>query len=69
MFGFTEKHESVKMRAVKVSTRTEIGRGTSSKNPCFCATVRQIPPRKENACQSMSISCRIIGIEGRNYVL
>jgi hypothetical protein len=44
MFGFTEKLEVVKMRAVKVYTRTKIGRVTSLKNPCFCVTVHQIPP-------------------------
>jgi hypothetical protein len=49
MFGFTEKLESVKMRAVEVYRRTEIGRATSLKNPRFCATVYQIPPWNENA--------------------
>jgi len=44
MFRFTEKLEGVKMRAVKVCAKTEIGREGSLKNPCFCATVQQIPP-------------------------
>lgn len=46
VFGFTEKLELVKIREVKVYTRTEIGRVTSLKNPCFCVTVHQIPPDK-----------------------
>ena len=44
MFGFTEKLESVKMRAVEVYRRTEIGRAKSLKNTRFCATAYQIPP-------------------------
>jgi hypothetical protein len=43
VIGFTEKLEAVKMRAVEVYGRTEIGRGISLKNFRFCATVQQIP--------------------------
>jgi hypothetical protein len=44
MLKIAEKLKFTKVRAVKVSTKTDIGRGTSLKNPCFCATVHQIPP-------------------------
>jgi len=44
VFGFTEKLESVKMRAVEVYGRTEIGSAISLKNIRFCATAYQIPP-------------------------
>ena len=49
MFGFTEKLELVKIRVVKVYTKTEIGRGTSLKNLCFGVTVQEIPPGQEDA--------------------
>jgi len=41
MFGFTEKLEVVKMRAVKVCTKTGILSSLASKNLLFCQKIQR----------------------------
>jgi hypothetical protein len=69
MFGFTEELEVVKMRPVKVCTKTGILSSWGSKNLVFRQKLQRNCLRKGNSSRFKGISVKLWQAYGENYAV